>query len=520
MRSEYVLEMLKIDKEFPGVKALQQVTFQLRKGEIHGLVGENGAGKSTLMKILAGIYSPDRGEIRFEGQVQNRLTPRLVAQKGIHFIHQERHVVPYLTVAETLFLGIEPAFSPFKFINRKALVKEAEAHLRKTVGLDIPGDKPVGELTVGEQQLLQVCRALYHRPKVIVFDEPTAVLASKEADRLFEIIRELRRQNIGIIYISHYLNEIVQLCDRITVFRNGTKVDTLETKGLDIERIVYLMVGREIGEQFPVKKRTAGEPLLRVEGLTHIDQFRNIRFQVRSGEIVGVTGLMGSGHTRLGQSIYDGSGLTGGVLELNGRVLKRIRSDKAVSSGMGYVPEDRRNRGILQSMSVRENISLASLKNISRAGVVRPSAERRKVDELIERLDIRAPGREAVVNDLSGGNQQKVVLARWLSSGAKLYILNQPTAAVDVGAKAEIYSLIGSLIEQGAGVLLISQDLQELVRLSDRILVMYRGEIVQELEGDGITVEQVMVAMMGGNENGTSGQRAANGMESAVSDQI
>ncbi|MED1442954.1 MULTISPECIES: sugar ABC transporter ATP-binding protein [Aeribacillus] len=501
MSEDYILEMINISKEFPGVKALQNVNFQLRDGEIHGLIGENGAGKSTLMKILAGIYSQDRGEIRFQGQILDHLTPRFVKKLGIHFIHQERYVVPYLTVAESLFLGIEPAYTPLKLIKRRSMEREAEKVLRETVGIPLPGNKLVRDLTVGEQQLLQICRALLQQPKVIVFDEPTAVLAKREADQLFKIIRELRKKKIGIIYISHYLGEILDICDRITVLRNGGKVNTTETKGLTIEDIVYMMTGRHIGDQFPSKNRTIGKTLLDVKDLTHTTLFRNVSFQIRSGEIVGVTGLMGSGHTELGMAIYDHSGITYGSIEFEGKRLLRINPERAVSLGMGYVHEDRRNLGIIQNMSVRENITLASLKEVSKVGVINTARESQKTAELIEKLEIRTPSQEEAVNYLSGGNQQKVVIAKWLSSGAKLYILNQPTAAVDVGAKAEIYTLINQIVEQGAGVLLISQDLQELVGLCDRILVMYRGEIIQELAGDQLTTDKVMVCMMGGGLN-------------------
>lgn len=504
MSDDYILEMINISKEFPGVKALQNVNFQLREGEIHGLIGENGAGKSTLMKILAGIYSQDRGEIRFQGQIQDQLTPRLVKKLGIHFIHQERYVVSYLTVAESLFLGIEPAYTPLKLIKRRSMEREAEKVLKETVGIPIPGNKLVRDLTVGEQQLLQICRALLQQPKVIVFDEPTAVLAKREAEQLFKIIRELRKKNIGIIYISHYLSEILDICDRITVLRNGVKVNTIETKGLTIEDIVYMMAGRHIDDQFPSKNRTIGKTLLDVKGLTRSTLFRNVSFQIRSGEIVGVTGLMGSGHTELGMAIYDHSGITDGRVEFEGKRLSRLNPERAVSLGMGYVHEDRRNLGIIQNMSVRENITLASLKEVSKAGVINTARESQKAAELIEKLEIRTPSQEETVNYLSGGNQQKVVIAKWLSSGAKLFILNQPTVAVDVGAKAEIYALINQIVEQGAGVLLISQDLQELVGLCDRILVMYRGEVIQELAGDHLTTDKVMVCMMGGSLNDSS----------------
>lgn len=501
MSDDYILEMIDIQKEFPGVKALQSATLKVRNREIHGLVGENGAGKSTLMKVLAGLYTQDSGEIKFQGNDYKNLTPRLVEKLGIHFIHQERQVVPHLTVAESLFLGIEPVFSPFKLLNRRSLEKEAEKVLKEKVGFIVPGDKLIGELTVGEQQLIQISRALLHDPKLIVFDEPTAVLAKKEADKLFEIIREISK-SIGIIYISHYFGEILELCNRVTVIRNGTNVDTVNSNEVSIEDLVFLMVGRKIEEQFPVSNRKKGSPLLEVKNLTHKKQFRNVSFTVHSGEILGITGLMGSGHTDLGDSIYDNSSIFSGTIEFEGENISKISPEKAVKLGMGYVPEDRRNLGIVQNMSVRENITLACIKKLSKKGLIKFSEENTTCDELINKLEIRTPGRETAVGSLSGGNQQKVVISKWLSNGSKLYILNQPTSGVDIGAKTEIYSLINKMAEEGAGILLISQDIQEVVGLSDRILVMYRGGIKEEFKGDKHIEDQVIVSMMGGEKNG------------------
>lgn len=499
-KSTYILEMLHIQKNFPGVKALQDVDFQLLDGEIHGLVGENGAGKSTLMKILAGMYSHDSGEIKFEGHVQDVLTPKLIEKLGIYFIHQERHVVPYLTVAETLFLGLEKTYTPFKFIKRRVMEKEAEKALLEKVGATIPGNKLMAELTVGEQQLIQICRALLFDPKVIVFDEPTAVLAKREQEKLFEIIRDLREKEISIIYISHYFKEILDICDRITVLRNGEKVKTIETTGLKIEDIVYMMAGRHIDDQFPKRNWELGESIIDVKNLSHETQFTNVSFNIHAGEIVGITGLMGSGHTSLGMALYDHTGVTSGSIEIEGKPYTRGNPEGSVANGIGYVPEDRRNLGIVQSMSVRENITLSSLNSVSKSGVINHKTEIQKVDSLISRLAIRTPDQEEAVNYLSGGNQQKVVIAKWLSSGSKLYILNQPTSAVDVGAKAEIYALINEMARNGAAVLLISQDLQEIVGLSDRILVMYRGQVIEEHKGD-VTSDQIMVSMMGGNQD-------------------
>lgn len=500
MSETYILEMRNMEKKFPGVKALEQVTLQIREAEIHGLVGENGAGKSTLMKILAGIYSPDGGEIFFCGQKQENLTTRSVEKLGIHFIHQERQVVPYLTVAESLFLGIEPTFSPFKLLKRKSLEKEAETLIQKKIGYFIPGNKLIADLTVGEQQLLQICRALLHEPKVIVFDEPTAVLAKREADRLFEIIRELGK-TISIIYISHYFGEIVELCDRITVLRNGAKVNTLANQGLKIEDIVFMMSGRSIDEQFPEKNTEQGGVLLQVQNIVDEGHFQNISFTVRSGEIVGLTGLMGSGYNQVGTAVYGHTPITGGNITFNSKLLKKHTTEEAVALGIAYVPEDRRRLGVVQNMSVGENISLASLQALSHYGVIKLGDERRKAEELIDKLGIKTPGADAIAGFLSGGNQQKVVLAKWICRDAKLYILNQPTSGVDVRAKAEIYALIHQMAKDGAGILLISQDIAEVVGLSDRILVMYRGEIVEEFNGYTHTGDDVVVAMMGGDQH-------------------
>ncbi|UZQ50450.1 sugar ABC transporter ATP-binding protein [Clostridium kluyveri] len=506
MSEEYILEMINIQKEFPGVKALENVTLQIRNAEIHGIVGENGAGKSTLMKILAGIYSQDSGQIKFNGEIKEHLTTKIVDKMKIHFIHQERYIVPHLTVAESLFLGIEPTYSHLKLLNRKSMEKEAEVILKEKLGIVISGNRLMGNLTVGEQQLIQICRALLNDPKIIVFDEPTAVLPKQEADRLFSIIRELGKK-IAVIYISHYLGEVLDLCHRITVLRNGTKVKTMDCNGLEVKDIVVMMIGRNIENQFPPKKRWKKEVLLNVKGLTHSGQFTDVSFQVHSGEIIGITGLMGSGHTDVGKAIYDSSGIVGGAVEFNGRQLLKNSPEKSVALGIAYIPEDRRKLGVIQNMSVRENITISSLKKISDKGIINNTYEHDKVHELIEKLGIRTFSQETVAGLLSGGNQQKVAIGKWLNSDSKLFILNELTSGVDVGAKVEIYSIISEMAEQGAGIILISQDIQELVGLSDRILVMYRGKVINEFDGNSITTNEVFISMMGGNKNDSIGSK-------------
>jgi len=502
-KSDYILEMLDISKEFPGVKALQNVTIQIKAGEVHGLVGENGAGKSTIMKILAGLYSNDEGQIIFDGEdVTKKLNARTVEQIGISFIHQERYVAPHLTVAEMLFLGIEKTKSPFKFMKRKEMIKAAEKMLSEKVGIKLSGNKLIGELTVGEQQLIQLCRALMNDPKVIVFDEPTAVLAKKETDRLFKIINQLKKEK-GVIYISHYFGEILDLCDRVTVLRNGMKIDTVNACDMTINSLVTMMVGRDVLEQYPAKERNAGEVLLSIKGLTHKKYFKDLSFDIHRGEIVGITGLMGSGHDMVGISIYNNSEIMAGSIEFKGKKMTRISPQIAVKEKMGYLPDDRRGLGAIQAMSVKENITLACLKNIAKKGVISEKEENECADAQIQKLRIKTFNRNMQAGLLSGGNQQKVVLSRWLCASSELYILNQPTSGIDIGARAEIYSIIDRLAKDGAGILMITQDIPELYGMSDRVIVMYRGEKKLEIETKGNDIsDQIIIASMGGIGDG------------------
>lgn len=499
MQNNYILEMRNITKAFNGNKALDNVTFQVRKAQIHGLVGENGAGKSTIMKILAGIYSLDEGTILFEGaDITKKITAKAIEDLGISFIHQERYVVPHLTIAEMLFLGKEETRSSIKIMQRKKMEKKAEDALREYMGVELPGNKLISELTVGEQQLVQICRALLNDPKIIVFDEPTAVLAKKEADILFGIIRKLSKDR-GVIYISHYFGEILDLCDEVTVLRNGQKITTVTTEGMTIDKLVSLMIGRDVKTQYPPRNRVPGDVVIKVENLTHEKYFKNVSFEIRSGEILGLTGLMGSGHDMVGVSLFNAKGISSGSVEFLGKKIHKPIANKSVKHGIGYVPDDRRGLGAMQIMTVKENETIASLKKASRNGVINAKAEKSIADDLVKELNIKTESINTQCGFLSGGNQQKVVLAKWLSSDAKLYILNQPTAGVDVGARAEIYSIIDRLAREGAAVLLVTQDIQELYNMSDRIITMYRGEINMQANVEDCTEEGIIVTMMGGN---------------------
>lgn len=498
--SGYLLEMKNITKSFYGIKALDNVTLQVKKGEIHGLVGENGAGKSTIMKILAGLYSLDAGSVIFEGNdITHKINAKAVEELGISFIHQERYVVQHLTIAEMLFLGKEKTRTPFKLMKRKEMEKQAEEVLLKNMGIRLPGNKRISELTVGEQQLVQICRALLNNPKVIVFDEPTAVLPKKEADTLFEIIRRLRKER-AVIYISHYFGEILDLCDRITVLRNGLNVATVEAAGMTIDHLVNLMIGRDVKAQYPENKRKPGEVLLRVSGLTS-RYYEDVSFEIHRGEILGLTGLMGSGHDQVGVSIFQGDNILSGTIEFNGKIIHHPKATRCSRLGIGYVPDDRRGLGALQILSVKENISIASLHKASKFGIIFKKRELSMVERLINKLSIKTNNADTQCSFLSGGNQQKVVLAKWLSSDATLYILNQPTAGVDIGARAEIYEIIDDVASKGAAVLLITQDIQELYNMSDRVLTMYRGKINMQSYVNDCTDEEIIVSMMGGDTN-------------------
>lgn len=497
MNQNALLEMVNINKSFPGVKALDNVSLSVKYNEIHGLVGENGAGKSTLMKILSGLYQHDSGNIVFCGKEYKNITTKLIEKIGISIIHQERQVVPFLTVAENLFLGVEPVKGPLKLMNRKAMEKKAKDIIESLIGVTIDGNKLMSELTVGEQQLIQICRALMQNPKLIIFDEPTAVLAKKEAQKLFDIIRELKK-TISVIYISHYFGEILDLCDRITVLKNGKKVDTVSAEGMTIEKLVVMMVGRDIGKQYPEKNREFGDIMLKIKNLTHMKDFEDVSFSIRTGEIVGLTGLMGSGHSSIGESLFDNSQIASGEIVFKDKKMNRIVPETAVKSGMGYVPEDRRQRGVIQLFSLRENITLPSMWKVSKNGVVSLKLEKDAAEELKEKLSIKTPNIEEMSGLLSGGNQQKVVIAKWLQSGSSLYILNQPTSGVDIGARAEIYALINMMAKAGSAILLISQDIQEIVGMSNKVITMFRGKIKDEFIVDSDITDKVIVSMMGG----------------------
>ena len=480
-------------KDFGGIRALNGVNLEVAPGTVHGLVGQNGAGKSTLIKILAGIYQPDAGTIRINGENHFRLSPPLAEKLGIQFIHQERLLVPTLTVAESLYLGAEPLVG--SWINRRSMNEQAVTALQDYFGLTISPNKLVRELSAAQQQTIQITRALLRKASILVLDEPTATLVKREVDLLFQTLHRLRDSGLTVIYISHYLNEIETLCDRVTVLRNGVDVATVEPRQISMSAIISLMVDRNIEDLFQKKPAALGDPVLEVRELSHRSAFTDVSFTIHQGEILGITGLIGSGAKEIVHSLFGLERISKGQVLVNGREVRLATPDQGVRSQIAYVPEHRREHGVALSFSVRENMTLASLREHSKAGILIERSERRKVAELIAKLSLLAPSQDTPVRQLSGGNQQKVVLGKWLSRESALYILDEPTVGVDIGAKTEIYRIIGDLASKGAAILILSSDLLELLGLTDRILVFFRGKVVRELDASTADSDALLSAV-------------------------
>lgn len=486
-QEDLAIDMRGISKSFGVVKALADADLKVARGSIHGLVGQNGAGKSTIIKVLAGILKPDAGTISINGETVSRLTPAGVERLGVHFIHQDRLLVPTATIAEAIFLHQEPKIGPF--VNHRQMARRASELLKQYFDLDLPPGTLIQNLTTAQQKIVQITRALAQKASVLVLDEPTAALVKKEVDSLFRVLRRLKQDGIAVIFISHYMKEIEDLCDAVTVMRNGTDVGVVDPRSTPIDDIVAMMINRDVGEMFPKRDAERGAPVLQVSGLSMAPHFRDISFDVKAGEVVGLTGLLGSGVKELIQCLFGLDRPDHGSITVEGKPARLPTPVSAVSSEIALVPEDRRAHGVAVGLSVRENISLASLSRYSRSGFVSHAAENHAVDGLIKELSIKTPHRDALVKTLSGGNQQKVALAKWLSCQSKVYLLDEPTVAVDVGAKVEIYTLLNRLASEGAAILFMSSDLLELAGFCDRVLVVYRGELTneycaEELDGD------------------------------------
>lgn len=487
---DIILEMKNISKSFPGVQALRNASFYCRKGEVKALVGENGAGKSTLMKILAGVYQPDEGEMILKGKKVQFNNPRDAQKSGISIIYQEGSLLPYLGVAENIFLGREPR-KKLTFIDSSALYREAEKLLNK-LEIEIDLTAPVYNLSLAQQQMIEIAKALSLNAELIIMDEPSAALTTQELDRLFQIIHSLKNQGVTVIYISHRIEEIFHIADRVTVLKDGKVVSTTSIREIDEEILIRQMVGRDIEGRFPAKGGVEKKKGLSVVGLSCRGVLHDINLEVRKGEIVGLAGLVGSGRTELARAIFGVRCPDKGEIHLDGRKIKVKSPRDAINSGIGLVTEDRKKDGLILGLSVKKNITLPSLDRLTKMGLVSGKRERRWVKKIIQELDIRTPSMDQQVEYLSGGNQQKVSLAKWLVTESDVIIFDEPTRGIDVGAKFEIYNLILDLARRGKAILMISSELPEILGMSDRILVMREGKIVGELLPQDATEEKII----------------------------
>jgi ABC-type sugar transport system ATPase subunit len=484
-----------VSKAFPGVRALDGVTFDVRRGSCHALCGENGAGKSTLGKVLAGLHAPDAGRVVLEGRPVHFAGPRDALAAGVGMVHQELAFCENMTVAENLCLGALPRKGPF--LEPGEMERRARAML-EAVGGTLDVRRPVGALTVGQQQLVQIAAAVGSGARVIVFDEPTSSLSQGEAERLYALIGRLKEQGVTAIYVSHRMEEIFRLCDTITVLRDGTHVATVPTASLDEAALVEKMIGRRLEEYFPAHVKEAGGPeLLRACGLTSPGKFEDVSFTLRAGEVLGFAGLVGAGRSEVAHALFGLDPHARGRVLVDGAPAAIASPRAAMAHGLGLVPEDRKRHGLVLGMSALHNTTLPILERLARFLMIRRPAERALATEYFERLRVRTPGLDARAAGLSGGNQQKIVLARWLAARCRILVLDEPTRGVDVGAKAEIHGLVDDLAARGAGVILISSELPEVLNLSTRILVMRDGRVAGELPRAQATAPALMRLMAG-----------------------
>ncbi len=482
-----------IEKQFPGVHALKQARFELRAGEVHALMGENGAGKSTLMKILSGIYQPDAGEILLDGRPVEILSPRAAQDAGISIIHQELSLMNDLTAAQNIFIGREPRLS-FGRLDEAALNRQA-ADIFAAMNLTLDPRANVGSLTIAKQQMVEIAKALSFRSRVLIMDEPTAALNNAEIEELFIIIRRLKGEGVGIVYISHKMDELKRIADRVTVMRDGQYVDTVSAADTPVSRIISMMVGRALTDiSVGTPAVNAAEPALEVRGLSRGREIQDVSFEVRKGEILGFAGLMGAGRTEVARAVFGADPCDTGEIFVNGKLCDIRSPADAVRAGIGYLSEDRKRYGLATGMDVRANVALASMDRFtSRFGLLDEAGMRDAARRFVEQLKIRTPSDRQEVRLLSGGNQQKVVIAKWLLRHSDILIFDEPTRGIDVGAKSEIYRLLIDLAAQGKAIIVISSELPEILRLSHRIAVMCEGRLTGVLPGGPNTSqEQIM----------------------------
>jgi inositol transport system ATP-binding protein len=489
-----ILEAKGITKSFTGIRVLNNVDFELQRGEIHAIVGENGAGKSTLMKILMGEYRPDSGETFLDGKPEQIHSPAQALALGIAMVHQELNYMPYMSVADYMYLGREPR--AWFFLKKNAKLELTKKQL-ENIRLEVDPNTKMGELSVSDIQMIEIAKVISYGSKIVILDEPTSSLSETEVDRLFEILNLLKASGVSVIYISHRLEELNRIADKVTILRDGDMVLTEKLINIKREDIVNKMVGREIEEIFPEMNTDIDDVLLAVKGLTREGEFENISFDVRRGEIVGLAGLVGAGRTEIVTAIYGEKKLDSGEVHVKGKSVKIRNSRQAVREKIAFVSEDRKLFGLNLIGSVKDNIALVILRQLSRYGLLDRGKISKRTGTMMEKLQIKARSPEQFVESLSGGNQQKVVLAKWLLTEPEIFIMDEPTRGIDVGAKSEVYKLMNSLAREGKAIILISSELPEVVRLCNRVIVLHEGKITGELERDEITQESIMLLASG-----------------------
>lgn len=495
-----IIKMSGISKSFSQNQVLKNVDFSLEKGEIHALMGENGAGKSTLMKILTGIYKSDAGTVEVKGRSVNYTNPKEAESDGIAVIHQELNILPELTVSENLFLGNELTLGKTSWLRTKQMNNIAEARL-KELGLNVKATERTGNLSVGKQQIIEIAKALMTNADVIIMDEPTAALTDREIETLFSTINNLQAKGVSFIYISHRMEEIFSLCHRITVLRDGGYVGTKEISKTSFEEVVRMMVGRELGDRFPEQNFHPGEVKLEVRGLTRVGEFEDVSFSVRSGEVLGIAGLMGAGRSEIVETIFGYRKATKGDIIIDGQSVKINNPMDAIRHHIGFITEDRKSKGLIVNFTVQQNLSLTNLDTISTNGWISSRKENDLYKELVEKLGVRTSGPTQAAKSLSGGNQQKIVIAKWLERNPKVLILDEPTRGVDVGAKKEIYTIINELANEGVAIIMVSSELPEIIGMSTRVGVMFEGKLLKVLDRKELTEELIMHYATGGEKN-------------------
>ncbi len=495
MEGHYRLEMKNISKHFGGVKALKDVSLRVEPGEIHALIGENGAGKSTLMKVLSGAYQRDGGQIFIDGKEAKITNPKESKELGVAIIYQEFMLAPDLTVAENIF--IDKLSAGKAAINWKKLRADAKEQLEKLGFSDINPNAKCGSLSVAYQQVVEICKCLTRNAKILVFDEPTAVLTFSEIKKLFEVINKLKSEGVSIIYISHRLEEIFELSQHITILKDGTYVDTVKTTEFDKQRLVNLMVGREMTDMYPKRHATIGDVVLKVENLCAGKMVQDVSFEVRAGEVLGFNGLVGAGRTETMRAVFGADKRDSGTIYYFGKEVNWKSPRAAIKEKFGFLPEDRKKQGLLLEQSIRMNTTLACLDKITTSGLINHGAEKKFVKETLASIQTKYGNTEDNANSLSGGNQQKVALAKWIAADCKCIVFDEPTRGVDVGAKTEIYKVMNNLAEQGVAVIMISSEMPEIIGMCDRVVVMRNGKISGEVSRDELSENTLIKFAMG-----------------------